>query len=327
MAGAQQDPDRGHRRPVLLDTDIGSDVDDALALALLLGLGSQLDLVAVTTVAGDTALRARIASRLLAAAGRPEVEVCAGETTPLVGGSFVWFGHEERCVIEGPDANRIDEPAPERIVRAAREVEGLELVFIGPLTNLAKALVLDPQLPRRVAGLTLMGGHVREVRIGSHVCAPGIDYNLCSDPAASVRVLGAGFETTLVTADVTLETWMTEPERVRMEESGRLGALLGEQVRIWTPVKRALFGGIGGTMAPDNVAFLHDPLAVLALVEPDCAHFETLRIVPTIEGGVFRTHEVAETSALGTPMRVATRIDGNGASRRIVERMLAFLGG
>jgi hypothetical protein len=53
-----------------------------------------------------------------------------------------------------------------------------------------------------------MGGHVREVRIGTLVCAPGVDYNLCSDPEASIAVLGAGFRTTLVTADVTLSTWM-----------------------------------------------------------------------------------------------------------------------
>ena len=83
---------RGRSRPVLLDTDIGSDVDDALALALLLALRDELDLVAVTTVTGDTALRARIASRLLAAAGRPEVEVCAGESLPLAGGLFPGSG-------------------------------------------------------------------------------------------------------------------------------------------------------------------------------------------------------------------------------------------
>ena len=315
----------GRSRPVLLDTDIGSDVDDALALALLLALRDELDLVAVTTVTGDTALRSRIASRLLAAAGRPEVEVCAGESLPLAGGSFSWFGHEPRCVVDGLDARELDEPAPERIVRAAREVDGLELVFIGPMTNLARALALDPELPRRVAGLTIMGGHIRQVKIGDFVCAPGIDYNLCSDPAASVRVLGAGFDTTLVTADVTLKTWITKDEVAQMEASGRLGALLAEQVRIWTPVKRAIFEGIGGTMAPDNAAFLHDPLTVLALVEPDCAHFERLRIVPTIEAGTLRTFEVPNGSQMGSPMRVATAIDGLAASRRIAGRIIDFL--
>lgn len=314
-------------RPVLLDTDIGSDVDDAIALVLLLALSSELDLVAVTTVSGDTALRARIASRLLAAAGAGEVEVCAGESLPIAGGRFVHFGHEAECVFEGPDAHLLEESAPERIVRAARETEGLELVAIGPLSNLARALALDPELPRRVSGLTLMGGHVREVRIGDHVCAPGIDYNLCSDPAASVRVLGAGFDTTLVTADVTLSTWITEAEVAEIEAAGELGGILAEQIRTWTPVKRSLFENLGGTMASDNAAFLHDPLTVWALAEPGCAHFETLRIVPTIENGTFRTFEVDPSTGIGTPMRVATSIDGPSASRRMVAHLLEFLRG
>ena len=314
-------------RPVLLDTDIGSDVDDAIALALLLALAGELDLIAVTTVSGDTALRARIASRLLAAAGRGEVEVCAGVSLPIAGGRFVHFGHEAGCVVDGPDARLLDESAPERIVRAAREVEGLELVAIGPLSNLARALALDPELPRRVSGLTLMGGHVREVRIGNHVCAPGIDYNLCSDPAASVRVLGAGFDTTLVTADVTLSTWITEAEVAEVEAAGALGRILAEQIRVWTPIKRSLFGDIGGAMVSDNAAFLHDPLTVWALAEPDCAHFETLHIVPTIEEGTFRTFEVDPSAGIGTPMRVATSIDGFAVSRRMVARLLEFLRG
>ena len=313
-------------RPVLLDTDIGSDVDDAIALLLLLALADELDLVAVTTVAGDTALRARIASRYLAAAGRGEVEVCAGESQPLAGGRFVQFGHEAAAAFEGPDARLLDESAPERIVRAAREVEGLELVAIGPLSNLARALALDPELPRRVSGLTVMGGHIREVRIGDTICAPGIDYNLCSDPAASVRVLGAGFETTLVTADVTLSTWIEEAEVAEVEAAGSLGRVLAEQIRTWTTVQRSLFGELGGTMAPDNAAFLHDPLTVWALLEPECARFENLRIVPTIENDVLRTFEVDPSASMGMPMRVATAIDGAAVSRRMVARLLEFLG-
>ena len=314
-------------RPVLLDTDIGSDVDDAIGLALLAGLADEIDLVAVTTVSGDTTLRARIASRLLAAAGCGHVEVCAGESLPLAGGHFVSFGHEPDCVFDGPDARLLGEPAPERIVRAAREVDGLELVAIGPLTNIARALALDPELPRRVAGLTLMGGHVREVRVGDYLCAPGVDYNLCSDPASSILVLGAGFDTTLVTADVTLSTWITEAEVVDVEATGMLGRVLAGQIRPWTGVQRALFEDMGGTIAPDNAAFLHDPLTVWSLVEPDCAHFETLRIVPTMEAGTLRTFEVAPSSGIGTLMRVATSIDGFTASRRMVARLLDFLGG
>jgi purine nucleosidase len=281
-------------RRLLLDTDIGSDVDDAIALALVLACPQQLDLVAVTTVAGDAPLRARIAAGLLALAGRRGVDVCAGEERPLLRSParFAMQGHERRCLDGLPDAPFSREPAPERILRAARETPGLELVAVGPLTNLARAVALDPELPGRVAGLTVMGGHVREVRIGSHVCEPGVDYNLCSDPEATLAVLGAGFRTTLITADVTLSTWMTTADRECFERAGPLARALAAQIRIWTPVQQRIFTGMGGTLAADNAAFLHDPLTVLALIDPTPLRFERLRIATTIERGVLRTHEL-----------------------------------
>jgi purine nucleosidase len=309
--------------PVLLDTDLGSDVDDALALALLLAAPERLSLVAVTTVAGDTRARAWAAARLLGLAGRDDVEVCAGEAAPLLRHArFVWRDIETAGWPEGPDAVRSEEPAPERIVRAAREVPGLELVAIGPLTNLARALALDPKLPRRVAGLTVMGGHVRRAAIGSLVCDPGIDYNLCSDPEASVAVLGAGFATRLVTADVTLQTWMSEADLRRLESAGGpVARALVPLVRLWTPWMHRLFTGLGGTLAPDNVAFLHDPLAVLALIDPAPLRFERLRVVPTIERGVMRTREADPAGDLGAPMEVATAVDAPAAARAIAERI------
>jgi purine nucleosidase len=310
--------------PILLDTDIGSDVDDALALGLVLA-SPELQLVAVTTVARDTRLRARIAARLLGLAGRSEVEVCAGERAPLLRPetSFAWWGHEERCFAAGPDARVGDEPAPQRIVRAAREVEGLELVAVGPLTNLARALALDPELPRRVAGLTVMGGHLRRVAIGERVCAPGIDYNLCSDPEASLAVLGAGFRTRLVTADVTLQVWLRAVDLEKLGSGGRLARALAAQVRLWTPVQREIFvTRLGGTLAPDNVAFLHDPLTVLALVDAAALRFEELRVVPTLAQGVLRTLEVEARLGIGEPMRAATAVDSARARDRVLERLL-----
>jgi purine nucleosidase len=309
--------------PILLDTDLGSDVDDALALALALAAPERLALVAVTTVAGDTQARAWAAARLLGLAGRTDVEVCAGERAPLLRRDrFVWRGIETAGWPEGPDAVRSDEPAPERIARAAREVPGLELVAIGPLTNLARALALDPELPRRAGGLTVMGGHVRRAAIGAHVCAPGIDYNLCSDPEASVAVLGAGFRTRLVTADVTLQTWMTEADVRRLEtRGGPLARALAPLVRLWTPWMRRVFTELGGTLAPDNAAFLHDPLTVQALIDPAALRFERLRIVPTLERGVLRTREVDPAGDLGSEMEVATAVDAAAAVRAMLERI------
>jgi purine nucleosidase len=308
--------------PILLDTDFGSDVDDALALGLALA-SPELEIVAVTTVTRLARERARAAARLLGLAGRGDVEVCVGDDEALLRRRrFVWRGIETEGLPPGPDARVTDEPAPERIVRAARERSGLEIVAIGPLTNVARALALDPTLPQRVRGLTVMGGHLRRVAIGEHVCEPGIDYNLCSDPEASVAALGAGFVTRLVSADVTVQTWLRESDVARLEQAGGLSRVLAGLVRIWTPHQRKLFTELGGTLAEDNAAFLHDPLTLLALVEPAPLRFERLRIVTTLMDGVLRTLEVDPQAVPGAPMQVATGVDAAAARDAIVTRLL-----
>jgi hypothetical protein len=93
-------------------------------------------------------------------------------------------------------------------------------------------------------------------------------------------------------------------------------------VRLWTTVQHEIFvGRLGGTLAPDNVAFLHDPLTVLALVDPSPLRFEELAIVPTIERGVLRTREVEARLGLGAPMRVATAVDKPAAEAAIADRL------
>jgi len=307
-------------QPVLFDTDISGDVDDALALAVLLSAPEKLKLIAVTTVSGDTRARAFGAGRLLAEAGRRDVDLCAGARDPLVRKND--YPLDVAGYGEGPTLPISAEPAPERIVRAARETPGLELVFVGPLTNLAHALALDPKLPERVARLTIMGGHIRRVAIGTYVCPPGIDYNLCSDPEAAMCVLGAGFATRLVTADVTLQVWMTEAQRLKLAASPRpVARILSRLIARWTPRQIEIFTGMGGTLAPDNAAFLHDPLCVLSLIDASSLGFERLHILPTIQRGVMRTIEVPRESELGAEMECATSVDAARARDEILRRV------
>lgn len=278
----------------------------------------------MTTVGRGGGVRAACAASLLGLAGCSDVEVCIGAERPVLREhGYNWFDHEERCIAAGDRAPVSDEPAAERIVRAARERPGLEVLLLGPLTNMARALALDPELPGRLGGVTVMGGHVREARIGGFVCPPGIDYNLCSDPEAAVAVLGSGCPLTLVTADVTLATWLRDEDAARLAQAGPLGAELARQIAVWKPVQHDLFTRLGGDLAPDNAAFLHDPLTVLALVDDGPLGWETLAIVPTVEAGVLRTREAPAGTGLGTAMRVATRVDAPGARAAIVERLLA----
>ncbi len=307
--------------PVLFDTDISGDVDDALALAVLLSAPEKLQLVAVTTVSGDTRARAWGAGRLLAMAGRGDVDLCAGVRDPLVRRRA--YEVEMSAYGEGPAVAISAEAAPERILRAARETPGLELICVGPLTNLAHAVALDPRLPSRIARLSIMGGHIRRVAIGDFICPPGIDYNLCSDPEAAMTVLGAGFNTRLVTADVTLQLWMTEAKRAQLAASPRpVPQMLARLVAGWTPRQIQIFTGLGGTLAPDNAAFLHDPLVVLSLIDASSLTFERLHILPTIQRSVLRTLEVPTASGLGAEMECAMAVDVARARAEIIERVL-----
>ena len=282
-----------------------------------------LDLVAVTTVGRHAAVRAKVAASLLGLAGLNEIETCVGAQEPVLRSAshFNWFNHEEPCIADAPLAPISDEPAAERIVRAAREQPGLEVVAIGPMTNVARALALEPKLPSLLGGVTIMGGHIREVRIGRFVCPHGIDYNLCSDPEASLAVLGAGFETTLVSADVTLQTWLRDTDVASLREGSALQREIARQLDIWKPVQHKIFTSIGGDLAADNAAFLHDPLTLLALVDESSLHFEPLRIIPTLERGVLRTIEAPAGTSLGAPMRVATGVQPETARAQIAERL------
>ncbi len=290
---------------------------------MLLAEASALELVAVTTVAGDTALRAGIAARLLGLAGRTDVEVFAGEREPVLRKNrFPDWPHVGRGLPDGPDAPLGDEPAPVRIVRAARDYEGaLELIAVGPMTNLARALAIDPGLPDRVARLHVMGGHVRRVAICGRPLAFGVDYNLCSDPEASAAVLGAGFAITMIPADVTFETWLRPADVARLSGGSPFGQALAAQIALWSPLQRVLFSGLAGAFPDDNEAYLHDPLTVLAMVDPSSLKFESIRLTVTIDRGVLRTVESGSGDAVGTVVKVATAVDAKRAEHAIVDRI------
>jgi purine nucleosidase len=297
-------------RPIVLDTDIGTDVDDALALALALA-SPELDLVAVTTVAGDTTLRARIAARLLRLAGRADIPVHAGSAQSLATpGGFAWFGHEGEGILdEAPDPIAA-EPAVDALLRLFRDDAALELVAVGPLTNLAVALERDPSFARRVTRLTIMGGWLRGAVVGRRTLPPAVDYNLCSDPVAAMRVLSAGIPTRLVSADATVQVWLTQEDVGGLERAGSpLQRVLARAIRRWAPVQERLFAGLGAPLPPDNAAFLHDPLALACVHDESFCTMEDLTIEPAVVDGVFRSCVRASGAPGAFPVRCATAVD------------------
>ena len=318
---------------LVLDTDIGSDVDDALCLALALA-SPEIDLVAVTTVSRRPRVRAAIARRLLDLAGRQDVPVFAGIGEPLSGGdTFVWFGNEGKGILseaeiaaaESADGTALKESAVDALARLLRAHDELEVCAIGPLTNLGRLLERDPEACRRVRRLTIMGGHLRRVAYGGATFPHGVDYNLCADAAASMAVLSAGLPIRLVTADVTLRTWITPDDRARLGKCGTpLHAALARAIEAWTPVMGQIFGGLGATMGADNAAFLHDPLALASVYDESFCEFADLDVEAALQDGVFRTIERPTRSPATRPMRCALSVDGERFRAHFMERVLSL---
>jgi inosine-uridine nucleoside N-ribohydrolase len=245
--------------PVLVDVDTG--VDDAIALALLLAMDGR-SLVAATTVAGnvDVEQATRNTRRVLDWLGAVSVPVARGAAQPLL------RPHRDARSFHGADGLGgaalpvqregaiIDTSAPEIIVRTARRYAGsLRLVCLGPLTNVAIALRLEPRLPELVERLVVMGG---AFDVPGNV-TPLAEFNVWSDPEAAAIVATAGFRAIWVGLDVT--------RQVQLERTQR-AALLGAT----TAAARLLVETTNAFFAANHAErfTLHDPLAVAVAAVP-----------------------------------------------------------
>lgn len=243
-------------RPLLLDCDTG--IDDTLALAYLL-TDPGTDLVAITTVSGNTAAAqaAQNTLDLLSMAGRPDVPVAVGAHDPLrgsfAGGAPHVHGGNGVADVVLPRAatEPLEVPGAELIVRTAREHAGrLHLLAIGPMTNLALALMMEPSLPDLVAELTVMAG---AALVPGNI-TPVAEANVHKDPEAARAVLEAGWPITMVTMDASMPQRFEESDRQRLlTEGGPVARAAAEMLATYFSFYEPL---LGRRCAP-----IHDPLA------------------------------------------------------------------
>lgn len=304
--------------PLLIDTDPG--VDDALALILALR-SQEARVVGVGTVAGNVDLDTATenALRVLRLLGRTDLAVARGCAAPLVE-PFHGARHvhgQDGLGDSGLAPSELQpraEHAVDQIVRLAREWEGhLVLVALGPLTNLAMALLKDPSLPGRVQRVVVMGG---AFNVPGNVTVAA-EFNLWADPEAAARVFSAGWPLTLVGLNVTRRTLL------RQEDLAGLGhAPLAEFVRavVGAPMRQAAARGLGAVFA------LHDPLAVAIALDPSLATEATeVPVAVELRGEWTRGASLADlrarpaTHPLETPAaRVCLGVD----APRFLERFL-----
>jgi len=297
---------------LILDTDIGTDVDDILALGEILA-SPELKLEGVTCVYGDVRLRARMVLKVLQLRGVSGVPVLAGATRPLLGQKPVhWAGHEGKGLLEPEDdaLRPAAEHAPDFIVRMVMDNPGqIHLVGIGPLTNIAQAFLLEPELAQNLAHLTLMGGVVRDV---DRLDLPYCEYNIHCDPEAAQIVFNAGAPLTVVPLDVTtlVHMWPAGVEQIKQAGTAYHQAI-ARQVELYPHYREHGF------------TFTHDPLAVATLIQPDLVKLRDLHVDVETGGSFTSGATLVRLPAVDAPAnaQIALEVDTPRFEKFLVDRL------
>ena len=242
---------------VILDTDIGTDVDDSLALALILS-SPEIELLGISCVYGDVLLRSQIAIKYLALAGRADIPVYCGASNPLLNiGDIYWGGHEGKEILTNED----NELKPQSqfavdylIETVLNHPNEIHIIAIGPLTNIAMALQKAPEFAEHVAHLTIMGGVLRDY---SNLDLPIAEHNIKCDPEAAHIVLSSKSPITLVPLNITVQTLLDKNSVQRIRAGGSvLHHTVARELETYPRFQQY------GQTSP------HDPLAVATLIQP-----------------------------------------------------------
>lgn len=258
------------RHAVVFDTDfVMPPWDDGLALILALQ-SPELDVLGVTTVAGnDSVERATSdALRLLEIAGRPGIPVHRGANMPLAHEKSDyatrvygrWWSDDPPPARPGGFARKQAEreSAMEFIVRTVMARPGeVTIVAIGPLTNVAMALRQEPRFAERVKRMVIMGGAIASLPDGGGNITPNAEFNFWVDPEAARAVLRSGIPILLSPLNVSRKTALTRDWYEKM-------------VAPETPITRLLKRTMGPVYAAKSSerALMYDEVAVASLVDP-----------------------------------------------------------
>jgi purine nucleosidase len=214
--------------PVIFDTDIGTDIDDAYALAALLDR-EDLVILGITTVSSDAVARARLAAKLLQLAGSrwSRIPVYAGLSTPTQYMKQVEWA-------QGFHARNLHESGAVEFMR--REIEKrpgeVTVIAVGELTNVAALLESSPDIARKIRGIALMGGSI--YRGYAAESKPEPEWNIRSNAEAARKVFESGVPLLVAPLDSTADLKLTADMRVSIFTSGsRLTDALGALDQIW----------------------------------------------------------------------------------------------
>jgi inosine-uridine nucleoside N-ribohydrolase len=245
------------RIPILLDTDIGSDIDDAVCLAYLLRQ-PRCELLGITTVTGEPTKRAMLADAVCRAAGREDVPIHSGVETPLLVPLLQTDAPQVAALARFP--HRTDfapNTAVEFLRQTIRARPGeITLLAIGPLTNIGLLFAVDPEIPRLLKGLMLMCG-----LFDPHTSYGTLrEWNALGDPHATAIVYKAPVAShRSVGLDVTTRC-VLDAETCRQRLRGGPLDVVASMAEVWFKHSGAIT--------------FHDPLAAAAIFHPELCEWK-----------------------------------------------------
>ncbi len=250
-------------RKIIIDTDPG--IDDAMAIYFALR-SPELDVIGLTTVFGNvtTELATTNALRLLEIAGRSDIPVARGADDPVAlpfGGPVpVVHGEDGQgdVFLPPPTTHAIDQSAAQFIIEQIMTQPGeVTLVPIGPLTNIALALRLEPRIAQHVREVVIMGGNA----LGPGNATPSAEANIHNDPEAADVVFGAPWQVTMVGLDVTNNVIMSA---AHLAEYGQIDHPMARHIARITPYYLEFYRKRHGM---DGIC-VHDSSAIAYLIAP-----------------------------------------------------------
>jgi len=251
----------GHLKKVIIDTDIGDDIDDALALALALS-SPELEVIAITTVYGRVDIRAKLASRILEAYNRLDIPVAMGVRRPLFGEESTHIPNQAPVLEDKNFPNIVDKHAVDLIIEMLEREKSLTIVTLGPLTNIALALLKNRDAFKN-SELVIMGGCITR---------PVAEYNIKTDPEAASIVFSSGLPMTLVGLDVTLKCVMTNEMLELVNKSPKPQVkLLKKFIGLWMRIYK-------------RNPILHDPLTVAVSFNEEIVEKARKHVVVELHG-------------------------------------------
>ena len=272
-----------NREKVIVDTDIGDDVDDAFALALALS-SDRLQVLGVTTAWRDTELRGRLAERFLTDTGYAEVPVAVGPRTSGPGAVFT----QGRWAEGFPEPAKPFPNALDFILRKIRENPGeVTLISLAPLSNVGALLERDPATFRKLKRVVMMGGSIRQGYgdlgyVKDH--GPDAEYNIKMDVPAAKALFASGVPIEMMPLDSTQLKLDEVMRGVLFSQKSSMTNALDELYREWS--------GYAGNLTPT----LYDAMAVAVVADPKLCPVTPMRV--RVEDSGFTRVEQGKPNAM-----------------------------